>query len=268
MISYISKIKTALQAYELQGLYGVKCLIKDKYFPVKERAVLNMDLYCKYFFNKNGIEIGGPSSFFSEECTIYDIIQSLDGCNYSNETIWEGSIIEGKYFNYFQNRVGHQYICEASNLKVIPNEKYDFLLACHCLEHCANTLKTFKEWLRVIKKGGTILLVLPHRKYTFDHKRSVTTFDHLVNDFKNDIQEGDMTHLNEILELHDLNRDPAAGSKDQFENRSKNNYKNRCLHHHVFDFNLLTKILRHYDVKIIDVTFIRPNHQIILGVKQ
>lgn len=268
MIPSMSKIKTIMQTYQSKGLYGVKCLVKDKFFPIKERALVNIDLYHKYFINKSGIEIGGPSSLFSEEAPIYDIIYNLDGCNYSTQTVWEGNIVEGENFNYFGNKMGYQYICEASNLEAVPNEKYDFLLACHCLEHCANTLKTVKEWVRVIKKGGAILLVLPDRKYTFDHNRSITTFEHLVDDFKNDTEEKDLTHYKEILELHDLNRDPAAGTKKQFEERSLDNHKNRCLHHHVFDFELLKKIYRHYDIKIIDMTFIKPNHQIILGVKQ
>jgi hypothetical protein len=40
------------------------------------------------------------------------------------------------------------------------------------------------------------------------------------------------------------------------------------LHHHVFDFELLRKIYKHNQVKIIDTSFERPNHQIILGIKQ
>jgi len=33
--------------------------------------------------------------------------------------------------------------------------KYDFLLASHCLEHMANPLCAFQEWLRVLKKKGS-----------------------------------------------------------------------------------------------------------------
>ena len=264
----MSKIKTILKTYNAKGLFGIKSLIKDKFFRNNSKPIKKIDLYLKYFTDKTGIEIGGPSTVFSKEIPIYQVIDSLDGCNFSSQTIWEGTILEGENFNFFENKKGHQYICEANNLDAIPSEKYDFLIASHCLEHCANTLKTVEEWLRVIKKGGAILLILPDKRYTFDYSRPVTTFEHLINDLKNDIDEKDLTHLKEILELHNLNMDLPAGTKEQFKERSLNNYQNRGLHHHVFDFKLLQNVYNHFDISIINTTFAKPYHQIILGIKK
>jgi len=264
----MSIIKIINQTYKSNGLNGIKRLIKYKIFPPKKPSIKDINRYLKYFTQKKGIEIGGPSSIFLKEIPIYKVIDTLDGCNFSTHTIWEGNIAEGDNFNYFENKNGFQYINEASNLQVIPNEKYDFLIASHCLEHCANTLKTVKEWLRVIKKGGCILLILPDKRYTFDHNRTVTAFKHLEEDFNNNIDEKDLTHLSEILELHDLNLDLPAGTKEHFKNRSLDNYKNRCLHHHIFDFELLKNIFIYYNIKIIKMTFVKPFHQIILGVKK
>jgi len=261
-------LKTILKTYNEKGVYGIRALIEGKFFPYKIKSIKKMNLYLKYFKGKKGIEIGGASLIFSNEIPIYQVINSLDGCNFSTQTIWEGNIVEGENFNYFENRKGHQYICEANDLTAIANENYDFIIASHCLEHCANTLKTVKEWLRVIKKGGAILLILPDKRYTFDHKRPVTTFEHLEDDAKCEINETDLKHLTEILELHDLSMDLPAGTIDQFKNRSLDNFKNRCLHHHIFDFNLLQSIFAHFDVKVIDMTFVTPYHQIILGVKK
>jgi SAM-dependent methyltransferase len=262
----ISKIKTVLVIYKTKGLIGVKYLFKDKIFTRKKDV--KKTLYLKYFIGKKGIEIGGPSSFFSKEVPIYKNLGELDGCNFSTSTVWEGNIQEGENYNFFENRKGYQFICEASELSSIPSEKYDFLISSHCLEHCANPLKAIREWLRVIKKGGVMLLILPDRRYTFDHSRLVTSFGHLEEDFSNDVDERDLTHIAEILELHDLNMDLSAGTKEQFESRSKDNYKNRCLHHHVFDLRLLKKIYHYNNIKIIDTTLLRPYHQIILGIKK
>lgn len=262
------KIKTIIKTYKAKGIFGIRELILNKFFSHKVKSIKKIDLYLKLFIGKKGIEIGGPSAIFSKEIPIYQVVESLDGCNFSSKTIWEGNISEGENFNYFENSIGYQYICEASNLATIPNENYDFLIASHCLEHCANTLKTVKEWHRVVKKGGAILLILPDKRYTFDHNRPVTTFEHLKDDLKNEINESDLTHLSEILEQHDLSMDLPAGSIEQFKNRSLDNYKNRCLHHHVFDFKLLQNIFTHFDVKIIDTTFVKPYHQLILGIKQ
>lgn len=264
----MSKIQTLLKIYKTKGFYGIKNLLKDKFFPDSMKPIKKMNLYLKFFADKKGIEIGGPSAIFSDEIPIYQAIVSLDGCNFGSQTIWEGNIVEGDSYNYFEKKKGFQYICEASNLATIPNENYDFLIASHCLEHCANTLKTVKEWLRVVKKGGAILLILPEKRFTFDQNRPVTTFEHLLQDFENDVDESDLTHLEEIIKLHDLNRDLAAGTKEHFKKRSVANYENRCLHHHIFDFELLHNIFNYYDIKIINTTFAKPYHQIILGIKK
>jgi SAM-dependent methyltransferase len=264
----MSKIQTLLKTYKTKGLLGIKSLVKDKFFRKNDKPIKRIDLYLEYFTQKKGIEIGGPSAVFSKEIPIYQVIDSLDGCNFSSQTIWEGTIVEGANYNFFENKKGYQYICEASNLSVIPSEKYDFIIASHCLEHCANTLKTVKEWLRVVKKGGAILFILPDNRYTFDYKRPITTFKHLLDDLESDVDETDLNHLSEILELHDLNRDLAAGTKEQFKKRSLENHENRCLHHHVFDFELLKSIYNHFDIKIMNTTFAKPYHQIILGIKK
>ncbi len=260
--------KTILKTYKSKGWYGIQSLFLNKIFPEKNTTVKNIDLYLNYFSGKNGIEIGGPSAIFSKEIPIYPVVESLDGCNFSTQTVWEGNIFEGDNFNYYKDKKGRQYICEASNLESILNETYNFLVASHCLEHCSNALKTVEEWLRVLKKGGVILLILPYKSAIFDHNRPITTFEHLLRDLENNIDETDLTHLNEILELHDLKRDLPAGNKAQFKERSLNNYHNRCLHHHIFNFKLLQNIYAHYNVKTINTTFVKPYHQIILGIKQ
>lgn len=264
----MSKIKSLSKTFQSKGICGVLELVQNKVFSKKITTIQNKDAYLNYFAGKKGIEIGGPSVVFSTVIPVYQVAEALDGCNFSSETIWEGSIAEGENFNYFENKKGFQYICEASDLATIPSGKYDFLVASHCLEHCSNTLKTVKEWLRVVKKGGVLLIIVPDKRYTFDQNRPITTFKHLLDDLENEVDETDMAHLEEILELHDLNRDLAAGTKEQFINRSLANHENRCLHHHVFDFELLRKIYKHNQVKIIDTSFERPNHQIILGIKQ
>lgn len=220
------------------------------------------------FQNKNGIEIGGPSEIFSQKLPLYKIAETVDGCNFSNNTVWEGSIAAGRNYEYYPNKKGYQFIDEASDLKNIHSDTYDFLLASHCLEHCANSIKTVKEWLRIIKPGGCVLLILPDRNFTFDHKRSVTSFEHLLNDYNNDVDEKDLTHLDEILKLHDLKMDKAAGSFDHFKERSIKNFENRCLHHHVFNFKLLKEMFVFLKIEIVATQFVKPFHQIIVGIKK
>ena len=130
---------------------------------------------------------------------------------------------------------GSQYICEATELKPIADRSYECVLASHCLEHVANPLRALAEWKRILKDDGLLLLVLPHKDGTFDCRRPVTTLAHMVEDYEKQIGEDDLTHLPEILALHDLEKDKPAGSPEEFRARSLENRANRALHHHVFD---------------------------------
>ena len=126
------------------------------------------------------------------------------------------------------------------------------MLSSNCLEHIANPLKAIKEWKRVIKNSGYILIIVPNKKSNFDHKRTFTKFDNILSDFKNNIQENDLSHLDEILRLHDLSKDLAAGNYESFKARSLKNYQNRFLHHHVFNLELLELSLVFFKFRVLD----------------
>lgn len=208
----------------------------------------------KYFLGKKGIEIGGPSKKFKtgQPIPLYDLAEQVDGCNFSSQTAWEGEIKEGETYRYQEGKIGNQYICDGVDVPKIPKQTYDFLLSCHNLEHIANPLKAVENWLKLLKpSGGLLLIVLPRKEANFDHKRSITSFQHLLEDYENKIGEDDLTHLSEIWQFHDLRFDPLAGGLANFRKRSKDNYTNRCLHHHVYDLDLLEKICLHFKLIII-----------------
>ena len=196
-----------------------------------------------------GLEIGGPSSFFRKELPVYAEMEACDNINFARHTIWgdvtDEYVIDGK-------RMGTQYILEATDLHL--NESYDFVLSSNVIEHIANPLKAVREWLSVLKPGGVIVIVAPKKESNFDHRREITDFSHLIRDFENNIPETDLTHLDEILELHDLPLDPPAGTLEQFKERSLKNIENRCLHHHVFDLDLLLRIYEYFDITPIQST--------------
>lgn len=205
---------------------------------------------------KSGLEIGGPSENFSRgyRIPVYPIVGHLDNCNFGDKTIWEGTIHEGQTYTYdLQRPRGNQYILDAVELKGIESEKYDFILSSHALEHLANPLKALSEWLRVLKVEGVMILILPHKDGTFDHRRPVTSLAHLVEDFDHGTKEDDLTHLPEILALHDLAKDPEAGTMEQFRKRSNDNFVNRALHQHVFITELVVKILDFLGLQIIKI---------------
>jgi SAM-dependent methyltransferase len=213
----------------------------------------NYRLISSWVAGKNGLEIGGPSQEFSKAglIPIYPILGSLDNSNYAERNVWSGARVD--------------YVNEATRLDSIEDGKYDFVLACHVLEHVANPLKAVREWHRVLKPSGALLVLLPDKNYTFDHRRPYTTFEHLRSDFEADIQEDDLTHLDEILSLHDLGQDLPAGTPEEFRERSLHNFANRCLHHHVFDPRLVPEILSFGGFTLLHESVDFPPHIIALG---
>lgn len=222
---------------------------------------------AKQFEGLNGIEIGGPSALFNLKGAfpVYLYAQSVDGVNFSDSTIWEGQISNGDY-HYCQHKIGKQFIAEGFDLSFIENKQYEFILSCHSLEHIANPLKALLEWNRVVKIGGRIALVLPDKNFTFDVNRPITKFEHLLEDLNNNTTELDTTHFSEIIELHDLSRD-IIESKEALKNRVEQNDQIRAVHHHVFDFALISQMLNYAGFKIEMQGKYAPFHLITTAVK-
>lgn len=44
------------------------------------------------------------------------------------------------------------------------NDVFDFIISHHSLEHMCNTERTLREWLRVLKDGGKIVIVMPDKR--------------------------------------------------------------------------------------------------------
>ena len=53
--------------------------------------------------------------------------------------------------------------CE--KLDIFADSSFDFVFSSHLLEHIVNTEATLKEWMRVIKNDGYLILYLPHKDF-------------------------------------------------------------------------------------------------------
>jgi SAM-dependent methyltransferase len=126
------------------------------------------------------------------------------------------------------------------------------------LEHSANPMKVLSEWKRVLKPGGIMQLVLPHRDGTFDHRRPVTLLEHLQEDFAAGMNEDDRTHFDEILRLHDLSRDVGQSSSESFRAWILDNVNNRGAHHHVFTSLLAARLVDAIGFELLEIEPRRP----------
>ena len=202
------------------------------------------DVLIEITNNKLGVEIGGPSVTGK---TIYQNATSIDNVIFSKETLWSNHL--NNEYKYYENKIGKVIIDDAVNITLIDNEVYDFLFSSHSLEHIANPLKAINEWLRVIKHGGYIIIIVPEKSECFDHKRDYSEFSTLLSQYKKNVGEDDLSTLPEILKKHDLSMDPPAGDLEKFKKRSLDNFNNRGLHHYVYNDKLLMDICNYFNCK-------------------
>jgi SAM-dependent methyltransferase len=195
--------------------------------------------------DKIGIEIGGPSETGTY---IYQNAKYIDNVIFSKNTIWSNHTDE---YNYYTNKKGKVIINDAVNILNVTNDSYDFVFSSHSLEHIANPLKAIKEWLRIIKNEGYIIIIVPEKSVCFDHKRNYSKFSTLLTQYEKNVGEDDLSTLPEILLNHDLIMDPPAGNLESFTKRSLDNFNNRCLHHYVYNDDLLIEICNYFNCKFI-----------------
>ena len=89
-----------------------------------------------------------------------------------------------------------QLQCRGEKLP-FTDESFPFLIACHCLEHMDNTLETLKEWIRVLKKGGHLYIIMPDEKYPHYPEDKTHKCKFTAEEFKEFILE----HLKNIVTI-------------------------------------------------------------------
>ena len=71
----------------------------------------------------------------------------------------------------------------------LPDESQDFVVSSHVLEHFPNPVKALLEWDRLVRPGGTIFMIVPHKERTFDNAQSRTTLQHIIDDYYSNATE-------------------------------------------------------------------------------
>lgn len=90
---------------------------------------------------------------------------------------------------------------DVDRLKPLEDRSQDFVIASHVLEHMADPLGLLGEIYRVVRPGGTALILLPDRRLTFDSKRPATPLDHLVVEYEAQVTEVDDDHIVDFIRL-------------------------------------------------------------------
>lgn len=205
-----------------------------------------------WVFNKTGFEFGDPAHAIWGYFGIYDSAASVDVSHYLQDPAKDPGLEEGRPFMWRNLPKGRQYNRDAVDLQAVMSNHYDFICISDTLEHVANPFKALLEWARVVRPGGLMLIIFPYKNVTADKNRDVTKIEHLIDDYRNFVNEADVSHIDEILRLHDISLDTASKGLDDFKAKAQKNFEHRILHHHVYDQKLLYEIYRclNFEVKI------------------
>jgi SAM-dependent methyltransferase len=144
---------------------------------------LNDSRFLRKYFVGNGIDIGSGDDGLEKYAEFFPLIKSIKS--------WD--IING----------------DAQYLSNIEDNTYDFAVSSHCLEHMNSPETALKNWLRIIKHDGYLIVTIPDEdlyeqqvwpsRYNYDHKFSFTILKNkswcqksinvidLLNKFKNEI---------------------------------------------------------------------------------
>ncbi len=129
--------------------------------------------------------------------------------------------------------------CELDDLSAIPDQSLDFIVACHVIEHTRSPISAIVQAHRVLKPGGSIVLVVPNKVRTFDNERPVTELEHLVRDHVDYSRERDRDHYVEFytLAFRSPQYDDAYVEK-QFQEAFP-------IHYHVWTYESFQRMIRH-----------------------
>jgi len=82
----------------------------------------------------------------------------------------------------FGGRVKPDVVCDCENLSIFASQSIDAVFSSHLLEHIVKWEDALKEWWRLVKHGGVMVLYLPHKDFYPNVGKVGSNVDH-VHDF-------------------------------------------------------------------------------------
>ena len=193
--------------------------IFDKYGATRESIFRRHEMNEVIEFTKGvGIEVG---------CGLNKIHTAAIGIN---------KVLTENDFGY---PFGAQICSEGDSLPWFKDSSLDYVFSSHCLEHIVDTKKALLEWTRILKVGGYLVLILPHKNYfpnigqpnsNPDHKHDFLPFD-----IERIIKEIGQYEILQIDSLHEKLKDDkvAVDEAGKYGHKSLN-----------FSFELIAKKIR------------------------
>lgn len=100
-------------------------------------------------------------------------------------------------------RVSHigqvHLVAPGSRYPFIDDNAFDFVVSSHVLEHTCNPPRQIEEWLRIVRPGGIVYMIVPDKRFCFDRRRGVTSLEHFVDEFEHNAASITVDHYRDYI---------------------------------------------------------------------
>lgn len=143
-------------------------------------------------------------------------------------------------------------IDDAETLETILSETQDFVISAHVIEHMRNPLGALESWIRVLKPGGILYLVVPDYRKIFDRDRDPTSLSHVITDYELRSTNRDWQHYLEYARFVDKAPDVKAHALDLLT-------RDYSIHFHCWVPDSMEELLRYFALRIAPVSIWGPS---------
>lgn len=92
-----------------------------------------------------------------------------------------------------------QIVWNSPTYPFFDDNAFDFVINSHVLEHVTNPGRQIEEWMRIVTPGGILYMVVPDKNYCFDRRRATTSTEHLIQEFKNNVDRTTIEHYRDFI---------------------------------------------------------------------
>lgn len=137
-----------------------------------------------------------------------------------------------------------QLIASGGKYPFLDDGAFDFVASSHVLEHTANPPRQIEEWLRVVRRGGIVYMIVPDKRFCFDRRRAVTPLAHFIEEYESNVSSTAIEHYRDYIVNTNGEDGLVRDISDEFI--EKDHASQSSIHVHTFTANSLREFLEYF----------------------